>query len=96
MLKHVVFLKFKKDVPESAIVEVEKGLGGLPSAIPEIKDFVFGRDVVRSERSYDLALVSSFEGVDELKRYSDHPAHQAVVVKIRAISESILAVDFYF
>ncbi len=96
MLKHVVFLKFRKDAPESAITEVEEGLGGLPSAIPEIKEFVFGRDVIHSERSYDLALVSSFDGLDELNRYQVHPTHQAVVVKIRAIAESILAVDFHY
>ncbi len=96
MLKHVVFFKFKKDAPDSAIAEVEKELGGLPSAIPEIREFVFGRDVIHSERSYDLALVSSFDGMDELNRYQVHPAHKAVVVKIRAIAESILAVDFYY
>ena len=94
MLKHVVFFKFKKGTPESAIVEIEKGLGGLPGLISEIREFKFGRDVVHSERSYDFALVSAFANIEEMNRYQIHPAHQAVVAKIREVSESILAVDF--
>ena len=96
MLKHLVFFKFKKDIPQPAIADVEKGLGALPSAIPEIREFLFGRDVIHSERSYDMALVSSFDGLDELKRYQVHPSHQAVVAKLREICDSILAVDFEF
>jgi hypothetical protein len=67
MLKHVMVLKFKKDVPESEITGIEKGLAGLPGVIAEIVgDFQFGRDVLRSERAYDLALVSEFENLEAL------------------------------
>lgn len=76
MLKHVVMFKFKKEVPEASIVEVEKGFEGLPGLISEIKTFEFGRDVVRSERSYDLALVATFEDLAAMQRYQVHPAHQ--------------------
>ena len=88
MLKHVVFLKFKKDVPESAIAEIEKGLGELPDIIPEIMEFQFGRDVLRSERSYDFALVSEFENLEAMQRYQVHPAHQKVVAKIKEVCDS--------
>ena len=94
MLKHVVFLKFNKECPESAICEIEKGLAELPGIIPEIMEFQSGRDVVRSERSYDFALVSGFENLEAMRRYQAHPAHQKVLVKIREHCESILVVDF--
>ncbi|MGD9504575.1 MAG: Dabb family protein [Syntrophobacteraceae bacterium] len=94
MLKHVVFIKFKADASESAIADMEKGLAGLPPRIPEIKGYEFGRDVVRSPRSYDFALVSTFDDLDAMKRYSVHPDHQAVLKQVLAVGESILAVDF--
>lgn len=94
MLKHIVMLKFKKSASDSAITEVEKGLGGLPAVIPEIMKFEFGRDVLRSERSYDFALVSEFENLDKLELYRVHPAHQKVLMKLKEICDSILIVDF--
>ncbi len=94
MIQHVVFLKFKPETTEAMISEIETGLGALPGRIPEIRHYVFGRDVVRSQRSYDFALVSMFEDLDALKRYSGHPDHQAVLEKILAATENVLAVDF--
>ncbi|WP_373500527.1 Dabb family protein [Desulfococcus sp.] len=94
MIKHVVFLKFKADATEAMIQEIEAGLGALPGLIPEIRYYDFGRDVVRSSRSCDFALVSRFDDLDALKRYSGHPDHQAVVRKIQAAAETIQAVDF--
>lgn len=94
MLKHVVMFKFKNSTSESAIAEVEKELGGLPTIIPEIMEFECGRDVLRSERSYDFALVSEFQNLENMQRYQVHPEHQKVVVKLKEICDSILIVDF--
>ncbi len=96
MLKHVVFLKFKQGVPDSAIAEMEDGLAELPGIIPEIVEFQSGRDVVHSERSYDFALVSAFENLEAMRRYQVHPAHQKVLDKIKGLCNSILAVDFEY
>jgi hypothetical protein len=94
MLKHIVLMKFKKGTGEAQIADLEKGLAGLPGAITEIAGYEFGRDIVRSERSYDFALVSAFADRDALMRYQVHPAHQVVLQQVREICESILAVDF--
>lgn len=96
MLKHVVFMKFKTDIPEMAVREIEAGLAALPAKIPEIKGFEFGRDVLRSERSYDFALVSTFSDLEAMKRYQVHPDHVLVVNKVRSACDSILAVDFEY
>ena len=94
MLRHVVFFKFKQGVGEEKIVDLEKSLAGLPAVISEILSYEFGRDVVRSERSYDLALVSTFKDVDALQRYQKHPDHQVVLKKVNERCESVLAVDY--
>ena len=94
MIKHIVFMKFKKGTTDKDIAELEKLMAALPGKIPEIKEYLFGRDIVRSERSYDFALVSAFDDLDALKRYQPHPDHQPVLAKVKELSETILAVDF--
>ena len=94
MLKHVVMFKFKKETIEIQKVNVAKALKELPGLIPEIRGFEVGNDVLHSERSYDMVLISVFENLDSMQRYQVHPAHQEVVVTLKKICDSILAVDF--
>jgi len=94
MLKHVVFFKFKKSASESAVADVVKELGGLPAIIPQILQSEMGKDVLRSERSYDIVLISGFENLETMGQYQVHPAHQQVVTKLKELCESVLTVDF--
>lgn len=96
MVKHVVLMKFKEDVKEDQISQVTKGLGALPDIIPEIKSYEFGKDEVRSDRSYDFCLVSAFEDYDSLKKYQVHPSHVKVVNLLKEICEDIRAVDYTY
>lgn len=96
MLKHVVFMKFKPGTTEADITDLKKSLDALSGIISEIKGFQCGRDVVRSERSFDFALTSDFDDLEAMQRYQVHPSHQAVVAKVKALSETILAVDFNY
>ena len=50
--------------------------------------------MVRSERSYDLALVSTFNDLDAMQHYQKHPDHQVVLKKVNDFCKSVLAVDF--
>ena len=94
MLNHVVMFRFKKSASESAIADVVEGLRRLPGIIAEIKEFQVGRDLSHLARSYDLALIAGFENLESLGSYDAHPAHRAVVEKIKELSESIVSVDF--
>jgi hypothetical protein len=94
MLKHVVFFKFKHGTGEKDIVDLEKSLAELPPDIPEILSYEFGRDVVRSERSYDLALISTFKDLDAMQHYQKHPDHQIVLRKVNKLCERVVVVDF--
>ena len=96
MIQHVVFFKFKPGTEEAKVDAITDGLAGLPDQIAEIRSLVFGRDVIRSERSYDFGLVSTFDDLEALERYQVHPAHQQVVAQVRAVAESVVAVDFEF
>jgi hypothetical protein len=96
MIKHLVFMKFKPDVGEDQIEKIRTGLSALPAKIPEIKEYSFGKDVMRSERSMDFALVSAFTDLEALKRYSEHPDHQVILSLVRSLTEKTLTVDYVF
>jgi hypothetical protein len=96
MLKHIVFMKFKPEVSKRDVDLLKQGLGGLPAVIPEIKTFEFGQDILRTERSWDFALISAFADPEAMKRYQVHPDHQVVLKKVRDMSESLAVVDFEF
>lgn len=94
MLTHVVLFKFKPGATAAQIAQLEAGLKGLPTVISEIREFRVGRDVVRSERSYDLGLVSAFDDLAAMQRYQVHPAHQQVVALVKELCAGVVAVDF--
>lgn len=94
MLHHIVLMKFKPGVSEDQIHNLEQMLDTLPNKIIEIQTYEFGRDIVRSERSYDFALVSGFANLEAMQRYQSHPDHQKVLALLRDVCEDIRAVDF--
>jgi hypothetical protein len=89
-----MLMKFKPDVNDNAIADLEKCLDDLPNKIPEIQTYEFGRDRIHSEKSYDFALVSLFANLEAVKRYQEHPAHLKVLQKITRLTENIIVVDF--
>jgi hypothetical protein len=95
MLNHVVLMKFKPDVSDADIDNLEQALDNLPNVIVEIQMYEFGRDILRTERSYDFALVSLFSNQQALQRYQQHPAHVEVGSRLKALCEEIVTVDFF-
>lgn len=91
MITHIVFFKFKDP---SAIPITRDKLLALKNKIPQLRHLEVGVDVIRSERSYDLALYSKFDTLDDLQAYQVHPDHQEVVKYLGGVKESIVAVDY--
>ncbi|MGE0082906.1 MAG: Dabb family protein [Desulfococcaceae bacterium] len=94
MIRHIVMMKFRADVSEEKIAEVEEGLGSLPDLIPEIESYEFGRDIARLDRSHDFALVAAFADMEALQKYMMQPDHRKVSGLIREICEDIRVVDY--
>lgn len=94
MLKHVVLFKFNPETSDTEIDRLVDGLAALPEQIDEIREFVFGRDIVGSERSYDFALVSMFDDLPAMQRYQVHPEHQKVIAHVKTICSNVVAADF--
>ena len=94
MLNHIVLIKFKKNITEESIKEVEALMEDLPNKIVEIHSYEFGRDILHSDRSYDFALVSLFANTESLQRYHVHPEHQKLLKFLIPLCDHICTVDF--
>ena len=96
MICHIVMFKLK-DFAEGAskaenAEKMTKLLSELPALIPQIKKFAVGVDVLKSERSYDVALVGYYDNMADLDIYAKHPEHLRVVdfiLKVRTESHSV-------
>ncbi len=99
MIKHVVLFQLKEFTSESEktkkLNEIKEALEALPAIIPEIKSLEVGINVNPAEQ-YDIALVTSFNNLEELEVYVKHPDHVAVGGIIRPVLEKRACVDYNF
>lgn len=98
MIKHIVMWRLAREpgdiYPEKQAHEMQTRLTALQGKIPEIQNFEVGLDINRSDRAFDVVLVSSFASRDDLAAYSRHPLHQELVEFFRAITSEVRVVDY--
>ena len=94
MLTHVVFFKLVDPSPAEAAAVRDRMLA-MRDQIPQIRHIEGGADVVRSERSWDVALIVRFDGRADLDAYLVHPAHVAFASWLRPRREPATCVVDY-
>ena len=94
MVTHIVFFKLK-DRSAAAIAQAKEKLLSMDGKIDLLRHLEVGADIVRSERSYDLALVTKFDSMADLQAYQVHSYHAGEVIPyMKAAAESVIAVDY--
>lgn len=97
MIEHVVMWKFAESAEGKTRTEnmqiVRDRLLALPAVIPEIKFMQIGRDVSRTDMSYDMMLVTRFESLDALHTYKVHPAHVEVASYVAKVKTARVVLD---
>ena len=79
MIAHIVLFKLKE--PTAANIKaVKEMLLSMNGRLPMLRHLEVGTDVIRSERSYDVALYTRFDSLDDLQSYQVHPYHADTVV----------------
>lgn len=99
MINHVVLFKLKEysiDEKVEVLAELKASLLALKDKINELKYIQVGENYEFESKSYDLALLSHFETVEDLDAYRVHPEHQKVVARIGETTVARAAVDFNF
>jgi hypothetical protein len=94
MITHIVLFKLSDPSAENLAVTRDKLLS-MQGRIDQLRHLEAGTDVIRSERSYDIALVTRFDSLDDLQAYQVHPYHAGEVVPhMKQVCSSIVAVDY--
>lgn len=93
MLQHYVFIKYRPGTDEAHIDEFRRRMLALPGQVPGIAQLMVGRDILQEARSWDLVLDMRFASLEDLRRYQQHPAHQAVMQFNQPWVAEVAAVD---
>jgi len=94
VIAHIVFFRLKEPSPGN-LQEAKEKLLSMAGKLPMLRHLEVGIDLVRSERSFDIALYSHFDSMDDLMAYQVAPYHAEVIVPyMKSVSSAIHAVDY--
>lgn len=94
MVTHIVFFKLQ-DPSAANIAATREKLLSMNGKIDLLRHLEVGIDVIHSERSYDIALVTKFDSLDDLQAYQVHPYHAGEVVPhMKSVCSAVVAVDY--
>ena len=93
MIRHIVMFKIKEEY-KAEIPQLVENFYGMKGKIEGMIDLEAGSDILGSERSYDLALITLFKDRASFDAYPDHPVHVPVKKRMHEVRVSSVACDF--
>jgi len=94
MFTHIVLFKTKEPTKEN-LEFLQKTFLSMNGNIKELKQLEVGIDVVRSDRSYDVAIITRFDSKEDYLAYDVNEFHVEKVKKvIGAYLEESKTIDF--
>ncbi len=97
MVKHIVLFKLKNTVsPEEklcAMNSFKSAIEALPSKISVIRKIEVGLNTNPAE-TYDIALYSEFDSLEDVNFYAKHPDHIAAGKILADLKESRACTDY--
>ncbi len=93
MFTHIVFFKFT-DKSSDVVDGLSKLLKSMEGKVDYLRHLEFGVDVRKTERSYDMALITKFDTLSDLVAYGTHPAHLPVLEFVKQNNIKSNIVDF--
>lgn len=93
MVKHIVMYKLKDQSNADEMIQRFLSMRG---KIDVLKSLCAGKDVIRSARAYDVALVCEFDSLEDLEIYASHPVHVPVKEYVHSVIAEAHSVDFVF
>ncbi len=97
MVKHIVLFqldpRMDSSLKQQVMHDFKSAIEALPAEIPFLRSVQVGINVNPSE-SFDLALYSEFDSLDDVRAYAVHPAHVAAASLIGPYKVSRSCVDY--
>lgn len=85
-IRHVVLFEYDRLVPEERVGGIIAALNALPGQIDWIRDWSITEDLGHRPGSCRFCLIATFDDLEAMNRYLEHPAHVAAV----ALGEGIV------
>jgi antibiotic biosynthesis monooxygenase (ABM) superfamily enzyme len=85
---------FKNENRDKNIIKAKEMLEGLMGSVPSLKSMEVGVNFSKEDRSMDLSIITSFDNIDGLKEYANHPEHLKVVEFIKEVTNSSKVSDY--
>ncbi len=99
MVKHIVLFKLKDDVPTAEKLAImnnfKEAIEALPAKISVIRNIEVGLNMNPGE-TWDIALYSEFDSLEDMKAYATHPDHVAAGKILADAKENRACVDYNF
>lgn len=93
MLVHMVMFRVKEAFAED-LAQFMDDVRALEGRVPSLRSIEIGRNIVESERAYDVGLIARFDDIAGMEAYQVHPEHVKLLDRIRPVTTSAVAVDF--
>jgi hypothetical protein len=94
MVRHIVLFRLKDDPRKQEVMNAFKNaIEALPKKLDIIRDIHVSFNINPAE-AYDIALVSEFDTLDDVKRYSTFPDHVAAGKLLADLKISRACVDY--
>ena len=94
MITHIVLFKLKERT-EDGVEKARDLLLSMEGKVEMLRYLEVGVDLIHSERSADIALVTRFDSMEDLQAYQVHPYHaNDVAAYMRSVSSSVVAADY--
>ena len=95
MIRHIVLFRIKDEF-KGEIPQLVKNFEGMAGRIEGMLELQAGADILHSERSYDLALITVFQDRAAFDAYQTHPVHLPVKKRMHEVRSASVACDSEF
>ena len=93
MIRHIVLFKIKEEY-KAEIPALVQAFYGMKGRIEGMLDLESGQDLLHSDRSYDLALITVFDSRASFDAYQTHPVHLPVKKHMHEVRSASVACDY--
>ena len=98
MIQHVVLWKLKEEANGKNKQEnfelIREKLSALPALIPQIRSLTVVKNENPTDKNMDVALITSFDSLEDLNIYVTHPDHMNVGGFIGSVVSARSAIDY--
>lgn len=97
MVKHIVIFKLRDEIAQEEKLDImnrfKVAIENLPAKIPFIRKVEVGLNINPGE-TWNIALYSEFDSLEDVKAYATHPEHVAAGKIIADAKENRACVDY--